>query len=262
MYSIRASKTHLLIIIFLTFTSLAIFSSIFCGANDTNTSLFNAKISTNKDAYYIFEDIIATFNFSSHVTDTDYFAFGIAEDIGFNFIFQSEPIQGNFSVSYNYSFSLIASDYSSPSENSTLYVILYYYDGLFGDEICSYRPVTIIKSSLTCDYTSNISTFKIDTFYNLSFNFCAIENQSFYPIFEEVECKIIFDGEISEQYSTITNESGGIFIHFRSVHSAKRVEIHLLISTSKFFNPTNFLFQFSILNKFPFLSINLYKLRK
>ena len=128
---------------------------------------FDATITSNQEEYYIYEEIIATFNFSSHVTNEDYFAFAISENISFNPIFQSEPIQGNFSVSEIYKFSLLSLNYSFLGPNIVLYLLLYYIDNLFENNICCSKPITINKSDLECDFPENNTQIRIKCIFGV-----------------------------------------------------------------------------------------------
>ena len=212
---------------------------------------FDAAITSNQEEYCIYEEIIATFNFSSHVTDEDYFAFAISEDISFNPIFQSEPIQGNFSVSEIYKFSLLSLNYSFLGSNIVLYLLLYYIDNLFENNICSSKVITINKADLECDFHQNFTQIEEETKYNVTFRLYDSTNTLFVLQEEEVTCWILFDNEILESFTLLTSYDGHLHFQVESIKRSKTCEILLMCNSSKYFNSAQFSFQLDVLQTRP-----------
>jgi len=209
-------------------------------------SIFDATITTEQDHFYINEEIKAIFNFSSHVTDVDYFAFGIAEDLGFNPIIQSPPVQGNFTISQAYSFFLMTCNYSFSGEIKILYLILYYYEGIFGDEICCSKAITIHKANLQCEFLTNCTEINISVNYNLIFEFYDSNNVSFALLEENVLCTILYDGRLHCQFNLLTDGEGKIYILLIVEELIEACELHLYVNTSQCFNTLEIEYIFNV----------------
>ena len=220
-------------------------------AKNAQVSSFDATITSNQEEYYIYEEIIATFNFSSHITNEDYFAFAISENISFNPIYQSESIQGNFSISEIYIFSLLSLNYYFFGEDIVLYLLLYYFDDLFGNDICCYKQITICKANLKCDGPENFTRIEANTKYNLTFRLFDSKNSFFVLKEEEVTCWILFDNVIYDYFTLITTANGTIQAQIEPDKNAKNCEIHLICNTSRYFNSIQITFRLNVFNTDP-----------
>ncbi len=213
--------------------------------------LFNATISSNQEEYMIYEEIVATFNFSSHVTNEDYFVFALSENINFNPIHQSEPIQGNFSISRIYTFSLLSLNYSFLEQDIVLYLLLYYMEPSFENIICCSKSITINKADLVCDFPENFTQIKECTKYNVSFRFYDLKNSQFFLEEEEVACWILFDNNIHEIFTLRTSPDGYLHFQIESDKKTKTCKILLICNSSKWFNSAQFSLQLAILQSLP-----------
>lgn len=213
--------------------------------------LFDATISSNQEEYIIYEEIVATFNFSSHVTSEDYFVFALSENISFNSIYQSEPIQGNFSISKIYTFSLLPLNFSFLEQDIVLYLLLYYMDSLFENKICCSKPITIYKADLICDFPENLTQIEECAQYNISFRLYDSKNPQFFLVEEEVKCWILFDNKIHEIFTLRTSHDGYLYFQIESDKKTKKCEILLICNSSKWFNSAQFSLQLEILQSLP-----------
>jgi hypothetical protein len=208
---------------------------------------FDATISSDQDDYYMYEEIIATFNFSSHVTQEDYFAYAISENLSFTPIFQSDPVQGNFSVSEVYIFSLLSLNYSFTRQNITLYLLLYYFDDILGNNLCCSKSITIHKAVLKCEFPENFTQIEENTRYYLTFRLYDSINSQIVLQEEEVLCRILFDNEIYDTFTLLTTSDGYLNFHVEARKKTKMCEIQLLCNSSVCFNTAQFSFQLPIL---------------
>lgn len=228
--------------------SFSLITSHFATAQKEQDYLFDATITTNQEEFYIYEEITATFNFSSHITDSDYFAFGIAENIGFDPIIQSEAVQGNFSKSEFFTFCLLSNNYSFSGDNIVLYLLLYYYEGVFGDEICCSKPITLHKANLQCDFPANYTEINTSINYNLTFHLFDLNNKSFVLKEEEVICMIEYDSVLHHQFTILSSIQGRIQILITVEDPIELCTLHLYANSSRYFVSAHVSFQFKVLH--------------
>lgn len=222
------------------------FHTIFGVTIGEQPNLFEASITTDKNEYYIYEEIIANFTFSSHITVEDYFSFALAPNISFNPIFESEPVQGNFSISKIYEFSLIALNYTFDSSFMPLYILLYYRNGLFGDEICCFKLISIHKANLECLGPENFTEIQPNTKYYFDFLLQASENPLFPLKEKQITYTIKYNDLIFDQCTILTDASGSFSIEIQPNKKTLSCEIWITVNTSEYFSSLSVVYHFKI----------------
>jgi hypothetical protein len=227
------------------------------GINIPNNSsgYFDSVIRTEKDDYYILEDIVAEFEYNSILLGTDYFKFAMALH-PYNLsgiIFESEPKTQVGLISEEYVFHI--SDYSIPSlfeEVTPFYLLLLYFGSSEGldDIICCYIEINIYKEDIGC--FSNLNGTIIEYGQNRIFSlfFYSERNVSFvldnYSIFYQI---LNEDFPMTEQFILYTDNFGRIDIYFRSsdFHIVGNFKIILNSSGTQYFKPNSFELNFVVL---------------
>ncbi len=231
-------------------TLVLIFLIIFLSKNFSapivigQSTIFDAKISTNKDVYYAHEEVIVSYSFSSHVTEEEYFAVGVANNISFNYFHQSEPIQGNFSVSQEYSFTLPKINYTFSGESAVIFILLYYYDALFGNEICCYTSIIIEKMNLICHGPQNNTYIVPDIINNFTFYLSNSLNASVVPIDQALVYNLYTDGFLSAQNLVYTNYNGSFMISIIPSPRVQQYNLQIKYNESTCFTSLHVIFLF------------------
>ncbi|MBN2154954.1 MAG: hypothetical protein JW776_02795 [Candidatus Lokiarchaeota archaeon] len=214
--------------------------------------LFGATITPEKFTYVIYEDIIATFNFSSHITAEDYFTCALAADISFNSIIETEPIQGNFSISLECRFSLLSVNYSYQGDQKIFYLLLYYYNDVFGNEICCSEQIILQKAELTCKGPSNYTEIKQNSDYFFNFHFYDPSNISFVLVMGTVTCIFKMNNQYSNETNFHTNQYGVMSISVRVNNFVGFYDIDVIVDSNRYFRSLKQCFRFNVTDVFSF----------